>query len=110
VGTDFNEGVKGIGPKTAVRKIREWKSADHAPPEIRAQIPSNLEEIRAFFRNPPAREDIDVRPGPLRREEAIRFLCEERGFARERVERVLARLAGSYRMKMRLNDFAGAER
>jgi len=26
------------------------------------------------------------------------------------VDRALARLAGSYRMKMRLNDFAGAER
>jgi len=34
VGTDFDEGVKGIGPKTAVKRIREWGSLDRSPAEI----------------------------------------------------------------------------
>src|SRR5205807_5993629 len=38
VGTDFNQGVKGIGPRTAVRRIREWKSLDHAPAEVTARL------------------------------------------------------------------------
>src|SRR5205807_396061 len=39
VGTDFNEGVKGIGPKTAVKRIREWKSLEGAPAEVSAALP-----------------------------------------------------------------------
>jgi len=53
IGTDFNEGVKGIGPKTAVRRIREWGSLDAAPADVKAKLPATLEEIRAFFRRPP---------------------------------------------------------
>src|SRR5256886_3044548 len=53
VGTDFNEGVRGIGPKTAVKRIREWRSLDQAPGEISAVLPSTVDAIRAFFLNPP---------------------------------------------------------
>src|SRR3989441_2277388 len=53
VGTDFDEGVKGIGPKTAVKRIREWKSLEGAPAEVSAALPETLEAIRSFFANPP---------------------------------------------------------
>src|SRR5881296_4619642 len=42
IGTDFNGGVKGIGPKTAVKRIREWNSLDHAPPQVLAQLPEDI--------------------------------------------------------------------
>jgi len=108
VGTDFFEGVKGIGPKTAVRRIREWDSLTRAPAEIRRKLPSNLEEIRAFFLHPPVAETTDLRPGPVQFEAVLRFLCDERGFSVSRVQPVLERLRAVRRLYHRLEDFDGA--
>ncbi len=92
VGTDFNEGVEGIGPKTAVKRVREWGSLDRSPSTVRAVLPQNLEAIRSFFLNPPLSTDL-VRPPASPDERAIyRFLCDEHGFAPDRVERAVERL------------------
>ncbi len=92
VGTDFNQGVKGIGPRTAVRRIREWKSLDHAPAEVTARLPSTVDAIRQFFSNPPVSTEPIPAPKPAEPSALYRFLCEERGFARDRVERAIERL------------------
>src|SRR5713226_3787925 len=39
VGTDFNEGVMGIGPKKALKLIRRWGSAENLPEDIRKKLP-----------------------------------------------------------------------
>ena len=106
VGTDFNEGVKGIGPKTAVRRISEWESLDRAPPEIRAELPRNLDAIREFFLNPPVSPDRATQPRPPDPEGILRFLCDERDFSRPRVQSVVLRLRAAARPAHRLEDFA----
>lgn len=106
VGTDFNEGVKGIGPKTAVKRIREWGSLDRAPAEIRSRIPEDVDAIRAFFLHPPVQESVDLRARPPDRDGVRRFLCEERDFAPERVDAVLDRLGHLRAAGTRLDDFA----
>jgi flap endonuclease-1 len=106
VGTDFNAGVRGFGPKTAVRRVREWGSLDAAPPDVRAQLPENLEAIRAFFLHPPVTEAVDLsrrRPDP---EAVRRFLCEERDFSPDRVDRALKLLQPSAQRSSRLEDFS----
>ncbi len=108
VGTDFFEGVKGIGPKTAVRSVREWDSLDHAPPEIRQKLPSNVDEIRAFFLRPPV-VAADLRRGPVQSTAVLRFLCEERDFAVERVQGVVDRLRAVRTTSHRLEEFGDAE-
>src|SRR5712691_105757 len=105
VGTDFNEGVKGIGPKTAVKRIREWGSLDRSPAEIRAQLPDHLEAIRAFFSNPPVTEDVDLTVGALDSAGVLRFLCDERDFSPQRVKSVLDRLRAARSPARRLEDF-----
>jgi len=57
VGTDFNDGVKGIGPKKGAKLIREIGSLDNAPEEVRRSLPENLQEIREFFLDPPVDPD-----------------------------------------------------
>ncbi len=109
VGTDFFEGVKGIGPKTAVKRVREWGSLDRAPPEVREKLPPNLGDIRAFFENPPVSEPAELRPPPLQPDAVVRFLCDERGFAAPRVRGVLDRLRAVRTSFHRLEEFdAGA--
>ena len=101
IGTDFHAGVRGIGPKTAVKRIREWSSLDGAPAEVLGRLPENLDAIRKFFLDPPVAEVVDLGPRPVREADALRFLCEERGFSRPRVESALRRLqqgAGTRRL------------
>ena len=92
VGTDFNDGVKGIGPKKGAKLIREIGSLDNAPEEVRRSLPENLQEIREFFLDPPV--DPDPPMARDRTDEAAvqEFLCGERGFSRERVRIALERL------------------
>ena len=106
VGTDFNEGVKGIGPKTAVKRIREWGSLDHAPPDVRTQLPGHVNEIRAFFRNPPVTDAFELATRPVDAEGVLRFLCDDRDFSASRIEPILARLRAVPRSTRRLEDFA----
>lgn len=106
VGTDFNDGVKGIGPKTGVKRILEWGSLDRAPPEVRAQLPDTLEAIREFFQSPPVVESVDLRMGSLDATGVLRFLCDERDFATSRVESVLDRLRTGHAPTRRLEDFS----
>jgi flap endonuclease-1 len=106
VGTDFNEGVRGIGPKTAVKKIREWGSIEHAPPEVRGQLPAAVDAIRAFFLDPPVTEAVDLTTRPVDAAGVVRFLCEERHFSRSRVESVLERLRAGRLPVRRLEDFS----
>ncbi len=106
VGTDFNPGVRGVGPKTAVRRIREWGSLDAAPSPVREHLPENLEAIRAFFQNPPVAEDVDLARRPPDPEAVRRFLCEERDFSRERVDAALKLLQASSQRTSRLEDFS----
>jgi len=105
VGTDFFPGLHGFGPKTALKRIREWGSLDNAPDEIGNQLPSNLDEIRAFFLDPPVTTAFDLSPPSLRIEQARRFLCDERGFSEERVNGALARLSSARRPARRLEEF-----
>ncbi|MFC5134955.1 MULTISPECIES: flap endonuclease-1 [Haloferacaceae] len=56
-GTDFNEGVRGIGPKTAVSAVREHGDLWAVLEARDASIP-NAETVREFFLDPPV-TDVD---------------------------------------------------
>ena len=58
VGTDYNpQGVKGIGPKTALKLIKEHGSLEKALREIKnAEFPVPPEKIREVFLNPKVKE------------------------------------------------------
>ena len=92
IGTDFNEGVPGYGPKTAVKSVREWKSLDDAPREVRQALPPNMEAIRSFFLDPPVSSNPIPAPDAPDEKATYEFLCHQRGFSRERVQTVLRRL------------------
>lgn len=94
MGTDFNEGVKGIGPKTALKLIRQHGSIEGLPEEIRARVAAHYPAVREIFFNPEVTADYVQQARPPDPEGAVRFLVEERDFSRERVESAVRRLAG----------------
>ncbi|MEZ3144652.1 flap endonuclease-1 [Halobaculum sp. MBLA0143] len=63
-GTDFNEGVSGVGPKTAVRLLDEHGDLFTAL-EAEGATVANADAVRQFFRDPPVTDatfDTTVSP------------------------------------------------
>ncbi|RLI04699.1 flap structure-specific endonuclease, partial [Candidatus Bathyarchaeota archaeon] len=92
IGTDFNDGIKGIGPKTALSLIKKHGKIEDLPKEIREKIPSHYQEIRKIFLEPEVTDDYSVRYGSLMENELYEFLCVKKGFSKPRVKRVVQRL------------------
>jgi len=93
VGTDFNDGVKGIGPKKALKLVSDFGSIENMPAEIQEAV-GPVAEIRHLFLAPDVTDDyvIEFRKPDL--DGVIRFLCDEREFSRERVTAALDRTFG----------------
>src|SRR5262245_23248760 len=51
VGTDFNEGIKGIGPKKALKLVQQFGRIEDMPDEIRDGMTS-VEDIRRIYLDP----------------------------------------------------------
>jgi flap endonuclease-1 len=96
VGTDFNEGVKGIGPKKALKLVQEYGRIERMPFEIRGAIgdANALDEARRIFLAPDVTDAFDPTPIEPDLDGVIRFLCGEREFSRERVTAALDRAFG----------------
>jgi flap endonuclease-1 len=106
VGTDFDEGIKGVGPKTALKLIREHGNLEELPEKYASKLTPNYTEIRRIYLEPDVTDDYGVEPGPLREEELLDFLCGERAFSKERVETVVQRMKRS-RSQRSLTELLG---
>jgi flap endonuclease-1 len=91
VGTDFNDGIKGIGPKKALALLRRHGSIEGLPEEVRARVAAAAEPVRRLYLQPDVTDDYQVGAGPCDVDGVVRFLCEERVFSRERVGAALQR-------------------
>ena len=92
MGTDYNEGVKGIGPKKALDLIRKYGKIEKIP-NIETKLDlKEVEEIREIFLNPSVSSEYDVSRKPLNEEAVIKFLCDERDFSETRVRKALERI------------------
>jgi len=91
VGTDFNDGINGIGPKKALKLISEFGTIDNMSAEIRDALGSGIGDIRSLFLHPEVTDDYSIRPDPPDLSGIVRFLCDEHEFSRERVTAALGR-------------------
>ena len=94
IGTDFNpEGFKGIGPKTALKLIRENGTIEEiAAKDPGFKIPQHLERIRQIFLKPDVTTNYALRWREPQTEELVRFLCGDRDFNEERVRTAVERM------------------
>lgn len=96
IGTDFNpEGIPGIGPKTALKLIREHGKIENIDKikDKAAQIP--YQDIREIFLNPDIPKIDNIEYVNVDYNNVIDFLCGEKNFSRERVTAALDRLKKS---------------
>ncbi|MEM1814227.1 MAG: flap structure-specific endonuclease, partial [Thermoplasmatales archaeon] len=88
VGTDFNDGVKGIGPKKAYQLIKKYGSIEKIP-SIKIE---NYEEIKNIFLNPEVRDAGQIGSLELDEQKIMEILVELHNFSRDRVESALSRI------------------
>lgn len=98
IGTDFNEGVKGIGPKTALGLIQKYGEIENLPAEIKSKMENqDYLTVRRFFLQPQVTSEYTLKYAELDEEGLYYFLCDQRDFSRERVETVIQRMKAFYR-------------
>ena len=96
VGTDFNKGIRGIGPKTALKLIKLHGSLEALPDPNRSQLPENIRELREIFLNPGVTADYSIQFTGLKEQELIQFLSSERNFSEEKVALAIGRMRRFY--------------
>jgi flap endonuclease-1 len=94
VGTDFNpDGVKGIGPKTALKLIKKHGSVEEAVTELEdAEFPAEPKRIREIFLNPKVTDNYRLDWGEPDVDGVVEFLCRERDFSEDRVRKALTKM------------------
>ncbi|MET1125225.1 MAG: flap endonuclease-1 [Archaeoglobaceae archaeon] len=101
VGTDYNEGVRGIGVAKAYRYIKTYGDIFRTLRALKVSI-ENVEEIRNFFLNPPVTDDYEIKFREPDADKIIEFLCEEHDFSRDRVEKAVEKLKSARTSQMTL--------
>jgi flap endonuclease-1 len=88
VGTDFDEGVKGVGPKKALKIVKDSSTLAQAAEKAGAsgQLPL-FEAVEHFFLSPPVHKGVEVSFGGMDTEGLMKFLCGRHDFSEERVRR-----------------------
>ncbi|MEI6840822.1 MAG: flap endonuclease-1 [Methanomicrobiales archaeon] len=91
IGNDFNPGVKGIGPKTGLKLVKEGsfeKTLREREPDF------DPGPVIDFFLQPPITSDYDLAWHPPDLVKIEEMLCGEYNFSVERVRKALEGIAG----------------
>jgi flap endonuclease-1 len=106
IGTDFNpDGIKGIGPKTALKLIKEHGTLENALPHIKnATFPVEPNCIREIFLKPEVTENYKLEWKEPNVEGIVDFLCRQKEFSEERVKKSLDKMMqGSKKQKAKVS-------
>ncbi len=98
IGTDFDDGIKGIGPKTALKIAKQVSNANELEEYIKSKYNASfnvdINEVIELFKHPDAKE---VEEGELAakrpsKDKIIEFMCEKHSFDAQRIEKYADKL------------------
>jgi flap endonuclease-1 len=94
IGTDFNpDGIKGLGPKTALKLIKQHGTLEDALPHIKnAEFPHSPSEIREIFLHPDTTDDYKLEFREPDVEGIVDFLVREKEFSEDRVRKAVEKM------------------
>ena len=86
VGTDFNDGLTGVGAKTALRLVQKGESAA----KLKEKLPDfDPAPVRDIFLNPTVTDSYELAWGQPDVEGIVQLLCGTYDFSEERVRKAL---------------------
>jgi flap endonuclease-1 len=101
LGTDFNDGINGVGPVTAVKIAKSAKSLQDVEKYVKEKYNQEFEldvkEVEDLFTKPevskidPKELDKEIGILPDRRA-MIKFMCDDHDFSKERIEKFAEKL------------------
>ncbi len=93
VGTDYNIGIKGIGPKKALKLVKEHGSIEKiTQTELKGEFEVDPLEIEKIFLKPKVTDKYKLKWDEPNPDGIKEFLCEEHDFSESRVQTGIDRL------------------
>ena len=92
VGTDYDPGVKGVGPKRAVKLLREKGNLLDVLVAVEADVPE-AEQIRDIFLKPEVTDQFDLTFKSVNEARVLDILVKEHDFGEDRVKATFPRFA-----------------
>jgi flap endonuclease-1 len=93
IGTDFNDGVRGIGPKRSLDLLQRYGNLESMKGAV--AVPEEYEEVREIFLEPEVTDEYSVKWARVDSEHVRRIMCDRHSFSVDRVDAVLGRLAST---------------
>lgn len=93
IGTDFNPGVSGVGPKKGLKLIQRHGCLESVIDATGYDVPE-YEEVRGIFLDGPRSDDYSVKHGAMDREGVLDMMSRY-GFSRDRVAAVVNKIEAS---------------
>ncbi|BCS90884.1 MAG: flap endonuclease 1 [Candidatus Micrarchaeota archaeon] len=99
IGNDFNQGIKGIGPKTALKLARSMRSIDDLKAYLSSkglQIDADPEDVYKIFKEPEVIDvdytDLSFNVNDIDTQSLYEFMCNRNNFSEERVKKYIEML------------------
>jgi flap endonuclease-1 len=102
MGTDFNQGIKGIGPKKSLKLIKKNGNIENVISTIgsdEAPTFEKIKKIRSLFLNPKTTDDYELSWSQPDEKRLIHFLSEEYQFSEKRIDSMLKKFEPIKEMK-----------
>ena len=109
IGTDFNPGIKGVGPKRALKLVKKHGSLESLPDDIKKKLPDTVDQIRELYLHPEVTDEYSIERGELQEDALDDFLCREKNFSTRRVQTLINRMRNRAAQKS-LKDYFGGSR
>lgn len=84
IGTDFNEGIKNVGPKKALKYIKTYGNLENVMKEMKIEI-KNYNEIREIFLKPDVTDNYVLEWKDIDEKGIINFMVNVHDFSEDRV-------------------------
>jgi len=95
VGSDYNPGIKGYGPKKALELVRKEKTLENVLKKIEWNYEIPAKDIYEFYLNPPVDKDAKIEHPQLQPEKILSLLVDEHEFSQDRIEKVIKNLTAA---------------
>lgn len=102
MGTDFNEGIKGIGPKKSLQLIKKNGNIENVISTIgsdEAPTFERIKQIRSLFLHPKTTDEYELSWATPDEKKLVHFLSKEYQFSKDRIESMLGKFEAIKEMK-----------